>query len=95
MKHKIYKESTLFQKFIFIQKYEKKSHVPKQLFSFFIKNCNKKIQKFIRMEKKNWQKNHVVFFSNNTVSSFYFVCAQQLVNVTPCDTFCVNRKLGA
>jgi tryptophan synthase alpha subunit len=41
-----------FSKIHIYSKIRKKSHVPKQLFSFFIKICNKKIQKFIRMKKK-------------------------------------------
>jgi hypothetical protein len=50
MKHIIYKESTHFQEFIFIQK-KKKNHLPKQLYEFFITIFKKQIQKFIGMQK--------------------------------------------
>ncbi len=44
MKHIIYKELTQFQNFIFIQK---KNHLPKQLYAFFITICKKiKIHSF-------------------------------------------------
>jgi hypothetical protein len=62
MKHIIYKESIYFQKFIFIQKYKQKNgHLPIQLYVFFVKKLQKKIQKFIHMKKKIGQKD-IQFF---------------------------------
>jgi hypothetical protein len=63
MKHKIYKESIYFQKFIFIQKFKKKScHLPEKIYAFFIKICKNNYSKFQSNEKQNWAKGHGALF---------------------------------
>jgi hypothetical protein len=63
MKHKIYKESTHFQIFIFIETYNQKTcHLPKQLYAFFIKICKKHYSKIHLYEK--------VFFGQKDMQSF-------------------------
>ncbi len=52
MKHKIYKELTHFQNFIFIQKYKQIRYRPlKQLYAFLITICKKNNSKFYLYEK--------------------------------------------
>jgi hypothetical protein len=61
MKHKIYKESTHFQKnHIYSKKI--KNHLPKQLYEFFITICKKNHSKIHLYEKKIGQKKYIVIF---------------------------------
>jgi hypothetical protein len=59
MKHKIYKELTHFQNFIFIQNYkQKKCHLPKKFYTFFITICKKNNSNIHSYEK--------IFLGKNT-----------------------------
>jgi hypothetical protein len=76
MKQKIYKESTNFQKLIFIQKKNPMSST-KTIICIFYNSLQKKISKIHSYGKKKLGKKTCNSFQTNVVGLFYLICAHR------------------